>query len=333
MRRAPAFDVTQCVRAFCARLPAFALALLAAVAWPHAALAQATGPVRLVVPVPAGGSLDATARLVAAFLAERLNEPVQIDNRPGAATNIGTEYVVRAAPDGRTLLFGAVSLAINPSLYKLGFDPLRDLEPVAHVSSEQFLLVARGDLAAAVPADLARFAQDKPGGLNCAAPPGPMTLACEQLKLELAGGATVIPYAGVAPALNALLGGHVDVAFLSVEDVLGAVRAGKLRALANAGGPQMKSPFPDLPRLADTWPGFVVSGLTGILAPAGTPPELIRRLNREVNAVLANPAVRERMALGGQIPGGGTPEQFGELLKSRHDYYARLIRRAGIPVQ
>ena len=316
-----------------ARLIAAAFVFLGAALCSACAQAQATGPVRLVVPVPAGGSLDATARLVAAFLAERLNDSVQVDNRPGASTNIGTEFVVRAAPDGRTLLFGAMVLAINPSLYKLSFDPLRDLEPVVQVSSEQFLLVARSDLAAAGAADLAHLAKEKPGGLDCAAPPGPMTLACEQLKLELAGGATVIPYPGVAPALNALLGGHVDVAFLSVEDALGAVRAGRLRALANAGGPRMKSPFPDLPHLADTWPEFTVTGLTGILVPAGTPREVIRQLNREINAVLANPAVRERLAAGWQMPAGGTPEQFAETLKSRRDYYARLIRRAGIPAQ
>jgi tripartite-type tricarboxylate transporter receptor subunit TctC len=310
-----------------------AIALLGISLWSAGVSAQGRAPIRLVVPVPAGGSLDATARLVAAFLAERLGEPVQIENRPGAASNIGTEAVVRATPDGRTFLFGAVALAINGSLYKLNFDPLRDLEPVIHVSTEQFTLVVRSDLPAYAPSDLAQIAKEKAGGLNCAAGPGPMMLACEQLRLELGGNVTSIPYPGVAPALTALIGSHVDLMFVPTEDVLGFVRAGKLRAIANGGESRTKMAFPDLPRLTDIWPGFAVSGLTGVMAPVGTPKEAIQSLNREINAVLANPAVRERMANGWQVPGGGTPEQFGELLKSRHDYYRRLIRKAGIPVQ
>jgi tripartite-type tricarboxylate transporter receptor subunit TctC len=285
------------------------------------------------VPVPAGGSLDASARLVAVHLAERLGEPVQVENRPGAATNIGTEYVVHSAADGRTLLFGAAGLVINPSLYRLNFDLFRDLEPVIQISTEQFLLVMRNDLPASAPSDLAKFAKVKPGGLNCAAPPGPMMMACEQLRLQLGGNVTPIPYNGVAPALNALLGAHVDLMFVPAEDVLGFVRAGRLRALANPGESRAKSPFPELPLLSETWPGFVVSGLMGVLAPAGTPAETIAALNREINAVLTNPVVRERMTGGWQIPAGGSPEQFGELLRRRHDYYQRLIREAGISVQ
>jgi tripartite-type tricarboxylate transporter receptor subunit TctC len=331
---APAGRIARRARRF--RLPVAASAVLAAALWSccsGSAFAQGPGPIRLIVPAPAGGSLDASARLIAVHLAERIGEPVQVENRPGAATNIGTEYVVRSAPDGRTLLFGATALAINPSLYRLSFDPFRDLRPVVQISTEQYVLVVRNDLPASAPSELAKIAKEKPGGINCGAGPGPMMLACEQLRLELGGNVTSIPYAGIAPALNALLGAHVDLMFVPIEDVLGFVRAGRLRAIANASESRAASPFPELPLLLDIWPGFAVTGLYGILAPAGTPAETIAALNREINAVLSSPPVRERMTGGWQIPAGGTPEQFGDLLRRRHDYYQRLIREAGISVQ
>jgi tripartite-type tricarboxylate transporter receptor subunit TctC len=240
--------------------------------------------------------------------------------------------VVRSAADGRTLLFGASSLAINPSLYKLNFDLFRDLRPIVQISTEHYVLVVRNDLPASVPSDLAKIANEKPGGLDCAAAPGMMTMACEQLRLQLGGNVTSIPYAGIAPALNALLGSHVDLMFVPAEDVLGFARSGRLRAIANASESRAASPFPELPLLLDIWPGFAVTGLYGVLAPAGTPAETITALNQEINAVLSSPPVRERLTGAWQVPVGGTPENFGEVLRRYHDHYQRLIREAGISV-
>jgi tripartite-type tricarboxylate transporter receptor subunit TctC len=315
------------------RLPAIAWAALAIALWSGCLSAQGPGPMRLVAPVPAGASLDSTARLIASHLAERLGETVLVENRPGAATSIGTEYVVRAAPDGRTLLFGAAALVLNPSLYKLNYDVFRDLRPVIQVSGELYLLVVRNDLPVAAPSDLLKAAKEKPGGLNCAAGPGMSTMGCEQLRLHLGGNVTSIPFPGMAPALTSLLGSHVDLMFVPIEDVLGFVRTGRVRAVANASESRKESPFPELPLMSDFWPGFAVTGLYGILAPAGTPAETVAALNREINAVLSSLAVRERLIVGWQVPAGGTPEQFGDLLRRRHDHYQRVIRAAGITVQ
>jgi tripartite-type tricarboxylate transporter receptor subunit TctC len=230
-------------------------------------------------------------------------------------------------------LFGPAGLAINPSLYKLNFDPFRDLKPIIQVSVEQYILVVRNDLRAAEPHDLARLAKGKPGGLDCAAPPGVMLMACEQLRLQWAGGVTIVPYAGIAPAVNALLGGQVDLIFVPTEAVLGQVRAGRLRALANAGEHKIGSPFPDLPLLSDVWPGFTASGMYGVLAPAGTSADTVRMLNEHLNEVISSAPVRERMLGGWQVPIGGTPERYGEALRRGHDYYQKVIRAAGIGLQ
>lgn len=291
------------------------------------------GDIRLVVPAPPGGAMDSTARLIALHLAERLGEPVLVENRPGAATNIGTEYVVRSAPDGRTLLFGAASTAINPALYKLRFDVFRDLAPVVQVSVENYVLVVRDDLPVARLSDLAGHAKGKPGGLNCAAPPGMMMLACEQLRINLGGDMTAIPYPGVAPALTALLGGTVDLAFLPLQSVSGQTTQGRLRALANAGTQKADVPYPELPLLSEAWPGFAVSGMYGVLVPAGTPAETIKSLNEKINAVLQIATVREQILRAWQVPVGGTPEQYAQTMRTHHGYYQRLIRQAGIAVR
>jgi tripartite-type tricarboxylate transporter receptor subunit TctC len=324
--------IARTARLCLALLGAAALATLAA-ALPAAALAQGRAPIRIVTPAPAGAGMDSTARLVALYLGERLGEPVVVENKPGAATAIGTEHVVRSAPDGRTLVIAAAALAINPSLYKLNYDLFADLRPVIHLSNEHYLLVARNDLGAVSPADLPKLAREKPGGLNCAAGPGVGTIACEQLRLQLGGNVTSVLYPGMAPAVTALLGSHVDLMFVPIVDVIGFVRAGKVRAIANASDSKAASPFPELPLLADLWPGFAITGLYGVLAPAGTPPETIAMLNREINAVLQSAPVREYLANGWQVPVGGTPERFGETLRKVHDHYQRVIRAAGISVK
>jgi tripartite-type tricarboxylate transporter receptor subunit TctC len=305
-------------------------AALATVAWPGPASAQGPGQMRIVAATPAGASLDATARLIALHLSERLGEPVVVENRPGAANAIGTEYVAHSAPDGRTLLIGAVATVLTPLLYKVDYDLFRDLKPVIQVSRELFLLVVRSDLPANTPGDLAKLAKEKPGGLNCAGAPGMSTMGCEQLRLQFGGNITTVPFPGVAPAVTALLGSHVDIMFVTIGDVLGSIRTGRLRAIANASESRVESPFPELPLLADRWPGFTLTGMYGILVPAATPPETIAMLNRELNAVLATPAFRERLIAGWQVPVGGTPERYGEALRNRHDQLQRVIRAAGL---
>ena len=306
--------------------------LLAGLAF--AAGAQSDRPIRIIVPTTAGGPLDVVARVLALGLARDLKENVIVENRPGASAIIGTEYVVRSAPDGRTLLLASGFVVTNAVLNKLSFDPIRDLAPVIELTRAGMVVVVRKGLDVTGPADLRRVAAQQRGGLNCAAPPGEMGLGCEQLKQVLGGAVVAVPYPGVAPAMNALVGGQVDIMLAPYDAVLPQHEAGRLVALATAGSRPGIAPFDRLPLLKDTWPGFTVEGLIGVLAPAGTPPETIRNLNREFNSLLKDPQVREFMrARGSTIEDASPPEKLGATLAERFDYYRRLADAIGLKPQ
>jgi len=308
--------------------------LLLACAWvllPFSALSDQ--PIRIVVPVSAGGTLDAMARMLAKSLATVVSDVVVVENRPGAGAAIGTAHVVRSRPDGHTLLLGSSFVATNAVTQRLNFDPQVDLRPVITLSSGETLLVVHHALEVHSVADLPGAAQRRPGGLNCAAPPGQLSFACERLRLLLGGRVVTIPYPGVAPALNALAAGQVDLMFVPRGALTATVPSGRVRALATAGPRKAYAPFEHLPLLKHTWPEMVSYGYAGIYVAAETPPDLIEALNRAFNRVLAMPEVRQAMLDLGYRPMGGSAEMLGHLLAQEVDSYARIATQIGLKPQ
>ncbi|MBA2672878.1 tripartite tricarboxylate transporter substrate binding protein [Ramlibacter sp.] len=282
--------------------------------------------VRLVVPAPPGGNLDTTARLLAQRLSAVSGEPYVVDNRPGANTQIGAETVVRSPADGYTLLYSGTSLAFLPLLQKVGFSPLADLAPVAQVTREHYVLAVHANSPAGNLAQLAELARSKDGGLNCAAYPGVTAMACEQLRVRLDGKATTIPFQGVAPTVNAVLGGHADLLFVNSASAAKLVASGRLRVLAQTSGAGLSG----VPVLTDRWPGFLLEGHSGVLAPAGTPTARIRQLNRDINRVLQEPDVLAVLGEGGQYPVGGSPQQYGEVFARTYAQYGAIIQKLNL---
>lgn len=305
-------------------------ALLAAA---PAALAQGQPPIRLVVPFTPGTGIDLIARQVGPPLAERLGRPVVVENKAGASGNIGTLEVVRAAPDGGTLLVSVNTLVMNRALYpKLGFDPLTDLEPVALTSWGQLLLVASRASGITSAAELIERARARPGQLNYASPGAgtPHHLAMELVKNQARVFITHVPYRGTAPALTDLLAGTVETMFLPIHVALQHVRAGSLRALAISSD-KPHPLLPDVPPLRALALGDLdVEMWYGVLAPKGTPRPLIARLNAELKAILERPEVRSAFETQGMVPAHGTPEEFGALIARDAARWAALIKAQGI---
>ncbi|MBL8381470.1 MAG: tripartite tricarboxylate transporter substrate binding protein [Burkholderiales bacterium] len=313
-----------------ARSLAFALVALAGAA---AAQSWPSKPVRWIVPFPPGGPGDTVARQIATPLAERLGQSVVIDNRPGANSNIGFEAGARAAPDGYTMLFAVAALVTNPHLYKVNYDPLRDLVPVAQMNRLQAMLVASTRFAPSTLQEVVAHARANPGKVKCAWGGSILLgLGCEVLKSEGKLDVTVVSYKGSAPALTDLLGGHVDLMIDVSNTAAPQIRAGKIKPIAMLNPARGQQPFPDLPALSEFIPGFEMVTWQGIVMPAGTPKEIVARLNREVNAVLQSPEVRQKFQETGVDPVTGTPEQFGEVMQRDYAKYGRIIRAANIKV-
>jgi tripartite-type tricarboxylate transporter receptor subunit TctC len=297
-----------------------AIALALAPAWP--ALAQDRS-VKLVVPVPAGGSLDMLARSLAAKMTSS-GESWLVDNRAGAETMIGTELVARAPADGRTVLLTGSTIVLAPLQKRLNFSPADELRPVVELSYSKYLLVVPADSRIASLADLAAAVSSRPEGINCGAPPGPMGLACAQLSGRLGGKVTAIPYPGVAPAVTATLGGHLDVLFVSAESAVKLVESGKLRALA-ASAPV--AGVGRAPLFGEVWPGFAMEGFIGLFVPSATPADEVRRLVTVVNQALSAPDLVAIMREAGQEPVGGTTEQFSAHMQRARAQYADVLRK------
>lgn len=291
-----------------------------------AASAQEARLVHLVVPAPPGGNLDATARLMAQRLSAVSGENYVVDNRPGANTQIGAEAVVRAPTDGYTLLYAGTGVAFLPWVQKVAFSPLSDLAPVAQVTLEHYVLAVATNSPAGNLAQLVELARGREGGLNCAAYPGVTSIACEQLRARLDGKATTIPFQGIAPALNAVLGGHADMLFVNSSAAAKLITAGRMRVLAQTAGAGLAG----VPVLTERWPGFLLEGHSGILAPAGTPAARIRQLNRDINRVLHEPDVLAVLNEGGQDPVGGSPQQYGDVIARAYAQYGALIQKLNL---
>ncbi|MBC7432973.1 MAG: tripartite tricarboxylate transporter substrate binding protein [Rubritepida sp.] len=301
-------------------------------ALPALAAAQPGRPIRIVVPFPPGGPTDIAARLIADGMAPLLGQPVITDNRPGAAGNLAAEHVARAVPDGTTLLFsGSGSHGINPALFagRLSFDAVRDFAPVVLVSSAPNLLSAGRQ----GPADLAALiaaARARPGALNIAVGSLGTTqhMAVELLKLRAGIDVTIIPYRGAAQALQDLMAGTVDALSDGLMASLPHAREGRIRALG-VTSPARSPAAPEIPSIAETLPGFTAVAWFGLHAPAGTPREVVLRLNAAANQAMANPALRARYADAGSVLLGGTPEDAGTHIGREIATWAEVVRATG----
>jgi tripartite-type tricarboxylate transporter receptor subunit TctC len=290
-------------------------------------------PVRIVVPQSPGGLTDLTARLIGPRLAERLGQPVVVDNRPGAGSMVGTDLVAKAAPDGYTLVVVPSSITIIPSMYKqVPFDPLRDFAPITTLTSYPNLVVVPPSVPATSLKELIALAKAKPGALNYASGGAgtPTQLGPELFKAMAGLDIVHVPYSGGGPAITALLGGQVQLYFAPIATVLQLVKGGKLRALAVTSA-KRSSVVPEVPTVAESGvPGFDQTTWNALLAPARTPPAVQARLVAELEAILKLPAIRERFAAEGVETGGIAPAQLAANMKAEIAQWARVIRDAGI---
>lgn len=292
-------------------------------------------PVRLVVPFPAAGTTDIIARATAQKLSEAWGQQVIVDNRPGAAGNIGSELVAKSAPDGYTLLMGTVGThAINPSLYaKMPYDHVKDFVPVILVAGVPNVLVVNPDLPVKSVPELIAYAKANPGKLNFASSGSGTSihLSGELFKTMTGAKMTHVPYKGSAPALTDLIGGQVQLMFDNLPSSLAFIKAGKLRALAVTSTNRAPA-LPDVPTVADSLPGFEASSWFGILAPAGTPPDIVAKINGEVMKWLATPDAKEKMAAQGANIAGGTPEDFAKHIQVESAKWAKVVKESGAKV-
>jgi tripartite-type tricarboxylate transporter receptor subunit TctC len=292
-------------------------------------------PVHLIIGYLPGGSADMTARLFGQWLSERLGQQFVVESRAGASTNIATEAVVRAPPDGYTLLLPSPANATNASLYdKLNFDFLHDIEPVAGLIRFPDVVDVNLDLPVKTIPELIAYAKANPGALNFASSGVGSTLhvAGELFKMMTGVNIVHVPYRGGAPAMLDLIAGRAQVMFDNVPTSVEYIRAGKIRPLAVTSATRIAL-FPDLPTVADYVPGYEASAWYGIGAPKGTPPEIVDKLNREINAILADPAVKTKLAALGASLLAGTPGDFGKLVADETEKWRTVIRFAGIKAE
>ncbi len=289
-------------------------------------------PVRLIVGFAPGGGNDIAARLISHWLSERLGQQFIVENRPGAGSNIATEAVVRAPADGYTLLLVAVANATNATLYdKLNFNFIRDIAPVAGLLRVPNLVEVHPAVPVQTLGEFIAYARANPGKVNMGTggSGGPVHMTGELFNMMTGLKMQHVPYRGEAPALNDLIGGQVDVVFGSVPASIQYVRAGKLRALAVTTSTRSEL-LPDLPTVAEFVPGYESSTWYGIGAPRSTPAEIIERLNVEINAALADPTLKARMADLGGTAIGGSPEDFSELIATDTEKWGKVVKFASI---
>ena len=308
---------------------AAALPALSHVTW---AQAYPTRPVRIIVPVPAGGALDILARLTGQWLSEHLGQPFIIENRPGAGTNIGIEAAVRAPADGYTLLLVPGSVTVNATLYeKLNFNFIRDIVPIAMISSLPLVMEVNSSVPARTVPEFIAYAKANPGKISMASGGigSPSHVAGELFKMMTGVDMAHVPYHGGAPALTDLLGGHVQVMFSPLPESIATIKADKVRALAVTTAKRSEA-LPEVPTVADSVPGFEASTWQGIGAPKNTSAEIVDRLNKEINAALADPKIKARLADLGSVPKPMSPADFKNLIVAETEKWGKVIRAAHI---
>ena len=307
---------------------------VAAPAFPHLALAEdyPTRPVRIVAGFAAGGGVDITARLIGQWLNERLGQSFVVENRTGAGGNIGTEAVVTGAPDGYTLLLATVPNAVNASLYNnLKFNFIRDIAPVAGIIRVPMFIMVHPSVPAKTVPELIAYAKANPGKVNMASAGNGSAphMAGELFKMMTGVNMIHVPYRGQGPALTDLLGGEVQVLFATAPGTTDYVATGKLRALAVTTAMRAQV-LPDVPPVGDFVPGYETSQWYGMCAPGKTPLEIIGKLNKEINAAIADPGMKARLAAIGGEPLPGTPAEFGRLIADETEKWAKVVQAAGL---
>jgi len=291
-----------------------------------------TRPVRMIVPFAPGGAADITGRLIGQWLSDHLGQPFIIENRPGGGTNIGTEAVATAAPDGYTLLVANAGNAINATMYhKLKFNFIRDLAPVAGVVRAPHVLFVAPSFPVKTVAELIAYAKANPGKLSFASA-GTGTanhIAGEMFKMMAGVDMVHVPYRGGAPAIADVLSGRVPVMFSDVVTMAAQMKVGKIRALSVASNVHLPT-LPDTPTVAATVPGFDTSSWWGICAPHGTPAEIVNKLNAEINRGLADPKIKQRFAEMGVLILSGSPEDFGKMIAEETEKWGKAVKFANV---
>jgi tripartite-type tricarboxylate transporter receptor subunit TctC len=315
----------------------FAIGLSALALPPRAASAldYPTRPVRFVVGYPAGGSTDIIARLIGQRLSDRLGQQFVIENKPGAGNNIGTETVVKADPDGYTVLLINPANFINASLYvNLNFNFIRDIAPVAAFNRVPNIMTVSPGIKAKTVAEFIEYVKANPGKVNLASSGNGTSVHLSGEMFMAMTGATMlhVAYKGAAPAITDLLGNRVQVMFDNMPSIIGHIRGGALRALSVTTA-ERSPELPDVPTVAETIPGYEASALFGMGAPAKTPPEIIAKLNQAINAVLAEPEVRKRLVELGGEPLITRPEEFGATIRAETDKWEKVVKHADIKIE
>jgi tripartite-type tricarboxylate transporter receptor subunit TctC len=313
-----------------------ALALLSvAAAGPTLAADYPTRPVKWIVPYPPAGTTDVLARIVAQWLTEKLGQPFVIENRPGAGNNLGTEAVVKAAPDGYTMLLVNPANGINATLYKdLNFNVIRDIAPVAGIVRTPNVMEVTPSFPAKTVAEFIAYCKANPGKINMASSGSGTSvhLSGELFKSMTGCQMLHVPYKGAGPALTDLMGGQVDVIFDNLPSSVGHIKGGKIRALAVTSAERDPS-LPDVPTVAETVPGYEATAWFGIGMPKGTPKDIVEKVNAEVNRALADPKMRARLAELGGKPIAGTPEDFGKVIAAETAKWEKVVISSGAKVE
>src|SRR5256714_1274367 len=291
-----------------------------------------TKPVRIIAPFAPGGGTDFIARLIAQKLTERLGQQVIVENKPGAGGNLGAEFAVKSAPDGYTLLLVAGSYTVNPSLYKLSFDPVNDITPLIQLSQGPFVVAVHPSVPANNLKELIELARRQPDKLSYAsAGSGSIAHLASELFLDMAKIRIVhVPYKGTGPALNDTIAGNTQLIFGSVATSLQFIKSGRLRGLA-VTTPQRIPAAPELPTVAEAGvPGYQVVLWHGLVGPKGLPTEVVERVNRAANEALKSKDVDDLLATDGVAPAGGTPDQFRAVIKADIERWSRVVKQANI---
>lgn len=284
-------------------------------------------PIRIVVPYLPGGAADVITRRLAERLSQRVKQPIIIDNRPGGNTLIGTEAVVKAAPDGYTLFLAAASYTVNPSLYKLGFDPIKDITPIAQLARGPFVIAVNPGVKFASLKDLVEAARKEPNKLSYAsAGNGSITHLATEYFIEVTKADMMhVPYKGTSPALTDTISGQTQVVFGTVASTLPFAKSGRLKALA-VTTPRRLPALPDVPTVMESGFQYEVTNWHGLIGPKGIPPEIVARLNKAINESLTVKGMDESLAQDGLTAAGGSPEAFGALLKSELERWGSLVK-------
>ncbi len=291
-------------------------------------------PVRMIIPFAPGGGSDFIGRIAAQQLTESLGQAVIVENRGGAGGSLGVEIGMKAPADGYTLTLIAASYPVNPSLYKLNFDPVKDIQPVIQMSQGPFLVAVHPSLPVKSTKDLIALAKKTPGGLNFATSGlGSIThLATEHFNSMAGIKMMHIPYKGTGPALTDTIAGHTTVIFGSIASTLPFVRAGKLRGIAVTTAKRIPAE-PNIPSIAETVPGYDVMNWHGVLVPRGTPRPIVDRINGDLSKALKNKEMVERLQADGVAPAGGTPEEFGARIAREIELWRKIVAAAGVKAE